>query len=756
MIKRLLIAVAMLCAVSGAQVPVAPGAIPRVTFVDASGNPCAGCTLQSFAAGTTTPLPTFTDSTGTSQNTNPIILDASGGAFIWFGSNSYKLILKDALGNIIWTVDHVTSSGALPCSSANAVQSANSAVNGLTCDPTITINTTTHTINIGTLPPNHVSIGALGTPTLWNFDTTTPATALASLTSGGLQLNSINNVLSADQFTGADIGAKINAAFASCTLSNQSCKVTLPPNAIYAYSTTIVVPFQGLSTQVTGYPILDCQGATLNYSGQGDAVLVPPKAVGGWFSGKLENCVISVTTSARSIVHTQSAIGFKIENMVLLGNSTPVCLKQENVNNGGTAWSNSATYFEGDFVNFGGVTYTSKTNGNVNNTPPNATFWNVYAVTGSNPIWSEEMEVSKVSMQGCTKAVQLFVNGGTESFNYNDWHDMFVSLGPNEIGVSIEGVTSTIGSKLDLTSNSTGTPGHQAKVVSATGGATASFNTLTIRGESDGSATDCAIFTDSASFVFGFGSMLGSNLTTCYGAGAASSQIQLTAIQLGLTNLQGNPDNGLEVQAGANLRGLTQAANCKWDFLNGTPSVVSSVFQAGSAVFGLANPSGFTGPNCIFEIYRRTTTSGFPDVNIPGSSGNPITSAFYADSLTGNVGVGPGYGWNGTAWVNPSHGLELSSTEGTLVNCATTSCGSAIAGNVSLAAGSTAVTINTTSVTANSEIFLTWGVGATLPTNLTAIGPAFYGAITPGTSFAIEVPVAPATNPIQVSWRIVN
>jgi len=36
---------------------------------------------------------------------------------------------------------------ALPCGPANAIQAANSAVNGLTCDSQITINTTTHTIS---------------------------------------------------------------------------------------------------------------------------------------------------------------------------------------------------------------------------------------------------------------------------------------------------------------------------------------------------------------------------------------------------------------------------------------------------------------------------------------------------------------------------------------------------------------------------------------------------------------------------------
>lgn len=185
MIKRLLIAVAMLCAVTEAQVPVTPISQPRVTFVNASGGPCSGCTLSSFAAGTTTPLATYTDSTGVSQNTNPVVLDAAGGAFIWLGANSYKLILKDPLGATIWSVDHVNSAQLLPCATANAIQSANSAVNALTCDPTITINTTSHTVNIGTLGANHVIIGALGTPTLWTFDTTSPATALASLNPGG-------------------------------------------------------------------------------------------------------------------------------------------------------------------------------------------------------------------------------------------------------------------------------------------------------------------------------------------------------------------------------------------------------------------------------------------------------------------------------------------------------------------------------------------------------------------------------------------
>jgi len=177
-----------------AQVPVTPIVQPRQTFVNADGGPCAGCSLYSYAAGTTTPLATYTDATGTSQNTNPIILDAAGGADIWLGANSYKLILKDATGATIWSVDKVNSGSLLPCASANAIQAANSSVNGLNCDPTITINTTTHTINIGTLPTNHVTIGALSTPTSWTFDTTSPATALASLGGGSIGSGTTNQI----------------------------------------------------------------------------------------------------------------------------------------------------------------------------------------------------------------------------------------------------------------------------------------------------------------------------------------------------------------------------------------------------------------------------------------------------------------------------------------------------------------------------------------------------------------------------------
>lgn len=170
----------LLVIAAGAQVPVRPIQQPHMTFSNAIGAACAGCSLHSYIAGTTTPQTTYTDSSGSNTNTNPIILGADGGANIWLSSLSYKLVLIDTFGNTVWSVDNV-SAASFPCAPSKSVQIANTASTGFSCDSSITIDTSAHTFNVGTLGANYVSIGALGTPTRWAFDTTTPTTALASL-----------------------------------------------------------------------------------------------------------------------------------------------------------------------------------------------------------------------------------------------------------------------------------------------------------------------------------------------------------------------------------------------------------------------------------------------------------------------------------------------------------------------------------------------------------------------------------------------
>ena len=85
---------------------------PKLQFFDLNGAPLSGGLLYTYAAGSTTPLTTYTDSTGVSANTNPITLDSRGEANVWLGTASYKLALYTSAGVLIWTVDNISTNGS--------------------------------------------------------------------------------------------------------------------------------------------------------------------------------------------------------------------------------------------------------------------------------------------------------------------------------------------------------------------------------------------------------------------------------------------------------------------------------------------------------------------------------------------------------------------------------------------------------------------------------------------------------------------
>lgn len=83
---------------------------PKPQFVDANGAPMSSGTLTFYAAGSTTPQNTYTDATGGTPNSNPITLNVRGETpnEVWLtGGLSYKLVLKDAAGATVWTVDNI-------------------------------------------------------------------------------------------------------------------------------------------------------------------------------------------------------------------------------------------------------------------------------------------------------------------------------------------------------------------------------------------------------------------------------------------------------------------------------------------------------------------------------------------------------------------------------------------------------------------------------------------------------------------------
>lgn len=83
---------------------------PKMQFLDANGSPLAGGKLYTYSSGTTTPLATYTNSTGSTPNTNPIILDSRGEASVWLGSTSlYTFKLTTSTDVLVWTADSIGS-----------------------------------------------------------------------------------------------------------------------------------------------------------------------------------------------------------------------------------------------------------------------------------------------------------------------------------------------------------------------------------------------------------------------------------------------------------------------------------------------------------------------------------------------------------------------------------------------------------------------------------------------------------------------
>ncbi len=111
---------------------------PKVQFVDSAGKPLAGGKLYACVAGTGcgpssgTPKDTYTDSSESTTNTNPVTLDSAGRASVWL-SGAYKLSLYTSAGVLVWTVDNVLASeGAAAADLASTAPGKGAAMVGLT------------------------------------------------------------------------------------------------------------------------------------------------------------------------------------------------------------------------------------------------------------------------------------------------------------------------------------------------------------------------------------------------------------------------------------------------------------------------------------------------------------------------------------------------------------------------------------------------------------------------------------------------
>jgi len=83
---------------------------PKQQIYGSDGNPLVGGKIYTYAAGTTTPLATYTDAGAGTANTNPIILNSLGQANIWLApSSSYKFMVYTATDVPLYTVDNIAA-----------------------------------------------------------------------------------------------------------------------------------------------------------------------------------------------------------------------------------------------------------------------------------------------------------------------------------------------------------------------------------------------------------------------------------------------------------------------------------------------------------------------------------------------------------------------------------------------------------------------------------------------------------------------
>lgn len=110
----------------------------KMQFLDATGAPLVGGLVYTYQAGTTIPQATYIDSTGSTANPNPIVLDARGEANIWLGAATYKIRLSDPYGAEIWTVDNISA----PTTALSPVLSGNVTIDSDTAGPALKITQT--------------------------------------------------------------------------------------------------------------------------------------------------------------------------------------------------------------------------------------------------------------------------------------------------------------------------------------------------------------------------------------------------------------------------------------------------------------------------------------------------------------------------------------------------------------------------------------------------------------------------------------
>jgi len=78
----------------------APTPVPKMQFLDSSGDPLSNGHVHTYITGTTTNQATYTDAGGLTANANPVVLDAGGFADIWLDNTLNYTLKVDNSANV--------------------------------------------------------------------------------------------------------------------------------------------------------------------------------------------------------------------------------------------------------------------------------------------------------------------------------------------------------------------------------------------------------------------------------------------------------------------------------------------------------------------------------------------------------------------------------------------------------------------------------------------------------------------------------
>jgi len=194
--------------------------------------------------------------------------------------------------------------------------------------------------------------------------------------------------------------------------------------------------------------------------------------------------------------------------------------------------------------------------------------------------------------------------------------------------------------------------------------------------------------------------------------------------------------------------------------MSGVLTSNSNVIAGVASFFQLNGRAKLSSPADSIFLMQNNAASAFNRLDFGGT-----TSSFPALQVSGanlQVELADGSGLTGLSASNLT-----SNTYSTGTNCSSSAspavCAAAAGGSVVIAAGATSVVVDTTAVTANSQILVT--EDSSLGTKLTVtcntqsdlvVGSPTITARTGGTSFTISLPVAPTTNPVCLSYLVLN